>query len=287
MTELNWTGERLVTSVPEDFLVYEHLHRYAVCTDLCKGKTVLDIACGEGYGSYLMSMNAAFVYGVDIDAATVAHADKKYSSLKNNIAFKQGSVTNIPLEDKSVDLVVSFETLEHIAEHEQMMKEVKRVLRSRGMFVVSTPDKPVYNKRSPNNPFHVKELDTESLRQLLQGFFQHCQLYKQCRFSGSLIVPENNNAVGFTTYDGDYTSISHSMKEEHGFNIFYFNIAVCSDVPLSEIEISSVFNGAAAIAREKELLAEKTRSYIQKSSSYKLGNWFIRRLSFLKNKKQK
>lgn len=65
----NWTGERLETFVLNDSTI-EHLHRYAIAKELAQGKHVLDIACGEGYGSNLLASSARFVDGVDIDQST-------------------------------------------------------------------------------------------------------------------------------------------------------------------------------------------------------------------------
>src|ERR1700716_1400845 len=100
------TGERLVTTCHRP-LIYEHLHRYAIACGLAKGKRVLDIACGEGYGANLLAHVAAEVIGVDIDAATIAHAKNAYRH--RNLSFLKGSCTEIPCADQSMDLVASFE----------------------------------------------------------------------------------------------------------------------------------------------------------------------------------
>ena len=104
----------------------EHLHRYLLAAELAKGRRVLDIACGEGYGSDLLSQVARLVVGVDIAIEAFEHASLRYH--RPNLKFVAGSCTTIPLASGSVDVVVSFETLEHVAEHEAMLKEVRRVL---------------------------------------------------------------------------------------------------------------------------------------------------------------
>ena len=126
---LPWTGERLVPSHTGDTAI-EHLHRYAFAREYIEGKDVLDIACGEGYGSHMMSNIAANVVGVDISPEVIAHARNRYG---DKVTFSVGSCTDIPLSSASFDVVVSFETLEHLAGHEQMLKEVKRVLRPGGV----------------------------------------------------------------------------------------------------------------------------------------------------------
>jgi SAM-dependent methyltransferase len=103
---LPWTGERYVPEV-EGELELEHLHRYAIARDLAYGKEVLDIACGEGYGSELLASVARNVTGIDISEETIAHASRKY--VRSNLSFAVGSCASIPMPDASVDLVVSFD----------------------------------------------------------------------------------------------------------------------------------------------------------------------------------
>jgi len=169
MKELQWTGERLVTTI-KGIGVVEHLHRYAIACEFVTNKSVLDIASGEGYGSNLLAKNAKEVIGIDISEEAVTHASKKYKC--NNLFFKKGSVTNIPIENSSIDVVVSFETLEHVYEHEIMLKEIKRVIKSNGLVIISTPEKSNY--RAPNNEkqqFHLKELNFDEFEQLIKSNF--------------------------------------------------------------------------------------------------------------------
>ena len=153
---LPWTGERYLPDV-HGSIELEHLHRYLLASRLSLGKRVLDIACGEGYGSSLMSQSALSVIGVDIAADAVAHAKAKYQA--SNLEFRIGSCAAIPLPDHSVDVVVSFETIEHHHEHDAMMREIKRVLVPGGVLMISSPDKLEYSD-IPNysNEYHVREL---------------------------------------------------------------------------------------------------------------------------------
>jgi SAM-dependent methyltransferase len=283
--ELKWTGERLVTSLGDYYFTFEHLHRYALAREISKDKIVLDIACGEGYGSFLMSEVASYVYGVDIDDGTIKHAKNKYEETKNNLCYKTGSTNEIPLPDNSVDVAVSFETIEHHDAHEQMMKEIKRVLKADGIFIISSPDKDFYDQIVPNNPFHVKELRLSEFKTLLSNFFKSCRYYQQCFVAGSLIVPIKNKPAGFTTYDGDYVTITNNLNHEQYFNKPYYILAVCSDIPPENIETASFFNGAKAIINERNKYIEKGRKQITKSTSYKLGNWIIGKFYFLRNKR--
>src|SRR3569832_840889 len=107
----DWTGERFVPELQGN-IAEEHLHRYALAGVLTKGMRVLDVASGEGYGSALLARSAASVLGVEIDAASVAHAQGRYRM--PNLEFRQGNALAIPAPDAEFDAVVSFETIEHL-----------------------------------------------------------------------------------------------------------------------------------------------------------------------------
>jgi GT2 family glycosyltransferase/SAM-dependent methyltransferase len=235
--ELPWTGERLVPYHFGDTAV-EHLHRYAFALEYVGGKEVLDIACGEGYGTYLLSDVAANVIGVDISADVIAHAIGKYG---NRISFRQGSCIDIPLNNSSVDAVVSFETLEHIAEHELMLREVKRVLRTDGILIISTPDK-LFCSDLPknNNPFHVKELYREAFICLMESYFKRVLIFNQKICHTSVLAPTAGAPLtGFRHYLGDFRSV------RHGGEIMgpLFNLAVATDCELSLPSNVSLFQG--------------------------------------------
>jgi SAM-dependent methyltransferase len=165
---LDWTGERFVPWAKEAAVAYEHLHRYMWASTLVRGKRVLDLASGEGYGSNLLAGQAAYVCGVDIDPSAVRHAAEKYA--KPNLHFLTGSITAVPLPDsQSFDVIVCFEAIEHIEEHDVLLSEVKRLLKPDGLFVVSTPNKDTGGEVS--NPFHVKELTFDEFNALLSKHF--------------------------------------------------------------------------------------------------------------------
>src|SRR5262249_60166324 len=84
----------------------------------------------------------------------------------DKLNFAVGFCTNIPSEDHSDDVVVSFETLEHINEQNDFLKEVGRVLRPAGLIVMSTPDRTVYSPGHKNR-FHLQELSKPEFSQLL------------------------------------------------------------------------------------------------------------------------
>ena len=188
----SWSGERYVPGVVGN-VELEHLHRYMLAREFVVHRDVLDIACGEGYGSAMLAEVASSVIGVDIVPDVVAHAERKYRSTK--IQFKVGSCTRIPIPDASIDVVVSFETIEHHDQHDAMLAEIKRVLRPHGFLIISSPDRYEYSV-VPNyqNPFHVKELDRQEFTQLLHANFKHVVMYGQRIVYGSVILPDGGAA---------------------------------------------------------------------------------------------
>lgn len=191
---LDPTGERFLPNVLTGDIVAEHLHRYYFAQGYVKGKEVLDIACGEGYGSHYLAQQAASVVGVDVDAKTVEHAQATYSH--PGLSYRQGDCAAIPLEDNSVDVVVSFETIEHHDQHDAMMAEIKRVLRPDGLLIISSPDKHEYSEKPGyDNPYHVKELYKEEFEQLLSKHFEHSTLLGQRVVYGSAMWDTRNKTL--------------------------------------------------------------------------------------------
>ncbi len=143
---MKFTGERYLPETVSPEISYEHWHRYLFANQYIKGKVILDIACGEGYGSNFLSETAKKVLGVDISEESIIHASSKY--LKDNLEFRQGSASSVPIKGKSIfDVIISFETIEHISEVDQglFLNEVKRLLKPQGIFLVSTPNKFLYS----------------------------------------------------------------------------------------------------------------------------------------------
>lgn len=286
MGELKWTGERLITSVEAMHGVVEHLHRYALAKQIIKDKVVLDIASGEGYGSFLMSKDARKVFGVDIDRESVNHAAEKYSN-NANLEYLCGSTSKIPLPDNSVDVVVSFETLEHHDEHDMMMLEVSRVLKVDGILFISSPEKTIYKERDPNNPYHIKELTIAEFKVLLKKYFKYNQFFTQRFVASSLIAAEKNvKGCNFKMFDGDYKDVYEGLNENDSFyNKPFFNIAISSNTETADVNLpsASIFNGANVIENEIEYLKNEYKK-ISNSISFKVGNWIVRKFSFLKKR---
>lgn len=207
---------------------YEHLHRYLFCRPYVKGKVVLDIASGEGYGSRWLAEDASRVYGVDVDGEAVSHAAKKY--IKSNLSFHVGSCDAIPLESASIDIVVSFETIEHHDRHEEMMLEIKRVLKPDGILIISSPNKYVHQDKNKNiNPFHIKELYEEEFKGLMALHFKSCYFLDQKLITGSAIT-HRGGGQGHTVICSKEGKFHLSQDIVPGVVDPYYFLAICSDV---------------------------------------------------------
>jgi SAM-dependent methyltransferase len=222
---MEFTGERFIPEL-EGEIKYEHLHRYALAMDLAAGKAVLDIATGEGYGAALLGQVARFVVGVDIDSEIIQHARQRY--LCRNLSFCVGSCAAIPLSDNSIDLVSSFETIEHHEHHDKMMEEIKRVLKPSGILILSSPNRLTYSDGVEyNNPYHIKELYYEELCELLSRHFRYQYIYGQRLAAGSFVFPLEDLGVNcYQAYTGNSALISRKICRLASPTYF---IAVCSD----------------------------------------------------------
>jgi len=282
--KLAWTGERLVTELINHEASLDHLHRYARARELAVGLDVLDIASGEGYGSNLLAQVARSVVGVDIAQEAVDFANSKYK--RSNLTFRQGSASAMPLPDASVDIIVSFETLEHHHLHDEMFLEIKRVLRPNGVLIMSSPEKSTYQELDPDNPFHVKELNLAEFRTLIEKYFGHYKMLYQRYLEASVLTVENEVGA-LVEYTGDFDSIESTV----GLKKWYYNICIASDAELQPVA-PSVFRrkdapaSPWAVAWENEQkkgrkLQEQIQS-IYDSRTYRIGRLVTAPLRFLK-----
>jgi ubiquinone/menaquinone biosynthesis C-methylase UbiE len=257
-----FTGERLETTVVGRIAI-EHLHRYALVQNYLENKIVLDIASGEGYGSNLLSKKAKFVYGVDIDKSTVSFAKNKYSH--NKIKFIVGSTSKIPLNDSSIDVVTSFETIEHHNEHHEMMLEIKRVLKPKGILIISSPDKLHYSdNRDYKNEFHIKELYKNEFDDLIKKYFKNTQILSQTHLNGISFILSEMNQQSLRLFSGDFNYIKRKNKSP------MFLISIASDTSFEKQSIS-VFDGCKVnkFSAAKKLENESKR--VKNTMTFKVG----------------
>jgi SAM-dependent methyltransferase len=245
---LEFTGERFVTECQGE-MVYEHWHRYLLAREYAHGKRVLDIPCGEGYGSHLLAGVADSVVGVDISNEAVAHASEKYR--KQNLQYIAASGTQMPLPDASFDFIVSFEMIEHIHEQEAFLREVNRLLKPDGVFLISSPNRPEYSdKTGYKNEFHVKELDKEELhQQLLQHWPNQIWLAQRAAFH-SMIWPIDTIAQ---------KAWAMNEKGETGFPEPMYFVVFCAK---NEAALANIQAPLTLVAdKENSVYAEWSRTY--------------------------
>ncbi|MDP4029147.1 MAG: methyltransferase domain-containing protein [Gallionella sp.] len=203
MTEpLSFTGERFLPE-REGEIWYEHWHRYALARQLSQHRSVLDVACGEGYGSAMLAENAERVTGVDISVDAIRHARSRYGH-QANLEFIAASCDRLPFPDASFDLAISFETIEHIETQQAFVAELARVLRPDGVLLLSSPNKRLYSDAHDyHNEFHVRELYRDELEELLRAAFPHRFWLGQKLLFHSAIWPESGDIAATEYLVGD------------------------------------------------------------------------------------
>ena len=194
---MEFTGERVVPGKTPQTIYDEHIYRYIFAAGLTEDKVVLDVACGTGYGTgYMMEKGAREVVGVDISVAAVDYARERFGT-NNEASFVCADAIRLPFVDNTFDVVVSFETIEHIRQYGKFLGECRRVLKENGLLVCSTPNRRIFspNLAKPLNTFHVREFWPEEFCRLLRRYFAHITLYGQCD------VKLADNSVDRTNYN--------------------------------------------------------------------------------------
>lgn len=257
--KLDFDGERYVSGHlgPTQ---HAHHHRYLIARQHCQGKDVLDLASGEGYGSDLLAQVANTVIGVDIDKAAVEFANRQY--VRPGLRYINAPATALPLKNDSIDVVVSFETIEHLVDHATFMNEIQRVLRPDGLLIISSPNRPIYSdKPDYHNPFHFKELDLPEFRSLLEGSFENVRMFAQRQVTGSVLSPEELTGLPDEVYA---TENAQSYSHELLFDAPQYFVAFASNATVS------VHPGSI-------LVNEVFVSNLQKQATYHRGQLFSER----------
>lgn len=214
---MEFTGERLVLGAADHELETEHMLRYEFAGQFVSNKRVLDAACGTGYGSAMMAKTALSVWGIDISREAVAFAEADYAD--SGAHFVCGSVTELPFEDNAFDVVVSYETLEHIDARSQelFLAEIKRVLAPDGMLIMSTPNREVYDRRG-DNKFHICERSFTEFGGMLAERYANVRIFSQQWETG----------ISITCYGESKAMLQSALRPESA----EYLVAVCSDSPI-------------------------------------------------------
>ncbi len=211
-----------------DIILNEHLVRYQFASRFVKDKKVLDVACGSGYGSRILALaGAEKVVGMDKNPEAV----KKSKSLElANLIYKEGDAEKIDAGNGEFDVVVSFETVEHLHNQESYALELSRVISDDGLVLVSTPNKDVFGNK---NPFHVKELAKVEFEALLKKFFPFVVCFEQ------------ENAVCSMLKLAGENSIAKTFVSSSGQALYF--LAICSKKKISEEDFKGIGYGNASV----------------------------------------
>jgi SAM-dependent methyltransferase len=172
---LELTGERTLPDVPaENYWYQRHVAVYRWIADRCAGLHVVDMACGEGYGTDLLARRAASVTGVDANPHAHEHARLKYT--RPGVRFVRDLVETY---EEPCDAVVFLQTIEHVQRPKEVLDHFREMLGPGGAAYVSTPNvltlAPPGAERS-GNPWHVREYRASEFRQLCEASFGSVEL---------------------------------------------------------------------------------------------------------------
>jgi ubiquinone/menaquinone biosynthesis C-methylase UbiE len=157
----------------------EHVHRYNEALKYINpGDAVLDIACGTGFGTDIIAgKTQGKVIGGDIAEEAIEECRKQWN--KSNLEFKVLDGTKLDFPDQYFNKIVSFETIEHTGQYQQMIAEFARVLKPDGQLILSTPNRDVLSPNGIENPFHVQEFTYDELKKILETSFRNVWLTGQ------------------------------------------------------------------------------------------------------------
>ena len=248
---IEWTGERCVPWADAVQTVYEHLHRYRFAASFAHGKRVLELASGEGYGAALLAAAATSVVAVELDRDAVAHSRATYPL--RNLEFVEGSMLDLEsYPSGSFDLVVCFEAIEHVREHEELIEGIARVTGADGLVVLSTPDRDAYNAMLYEpNPFHVRELNRPELTALLLPHFPHVALWGQSEVGGSRLAPLDDASNETATDETLVVKQANEWIDQPTAPPLYL-VAVGSRLPLAHANRSYLLDTSGEPLRSRE-----------------------------------
>ena len=151
------------------------LARYEFAKSYAKDKIILDLGCGEGYGTAYLSSVAKHATGIDISRDAIEQAREKYS--RPNLAYEVMDCYSLAFPDAHFDFVCSFEVIEHVDNCDKYLSEIRRVLRRNGTVLISTPNKDA--SAYSYSEHHLQHFSAAELQELLGRYFETATLLKQ------------------------------------------------------------------------------------------------------------
>ncbi|MBI3999787.1 MAG: class I SAM-dependent methyltransferase [Candidatus Omnitrophica bacterium] len=219
------------------------MKRYVFVQGLCQDMRVLDVACGTGYGVHYLAGFAEQIIGIDQSWEAVSYAYEHYR--RENTAFYVMNAGTLGFRDKSFDVVCSFETIEHLRNVEFYLGEVVRILKSNGVYLVSSPCVKE-TTLTPENPFHCQEWSVLDFETLLKRYFGSVRLFGQRRRQTTLHrllqkadifnlrkrirLPQLTKSLSFAVGTPPFCEMGLNDLEivENDFNRALWTIGICS-----------------------------------------------------------
>jgi len=179
MSENSFSERVVPDNVPYNFW-QEHINRYIFALNYVSNRVVLDVACGTGYGTELISKTAYLAIGLDVSRIALTYASK-HCRKNSHIDFVLADANHLPFRSGTFEIVVSFETIEHLIHPQDFLQQIKSVLEINGQLIISTPNGKISspNRNKPTNPFHFREFDRQEFSNLMSIFSQRPQFYSQ------------------------------------------------------------------------------------------------------------
>ncbi|MDD5617785.1 MAG: class I SAM-dependent methyltransferase [Candidatus Omnitrophica bacterium] len=177
MAEIVNTGERILLEKETPLMIARHFCAYKFAKDFVCGKTVLDIGCGEGYGSDFLADSAKDVLGIDYDKEVIVYAKEKYN--KKNLDLVVLDIKDLSSLDKKFDVICSFQNIEHIRDTDKLLKDILGLLNDNWVFICSTCNikDASPGRATPFNRFHVKEYLVHEFRNLFEARFRKVEMF--------------------------------------------------------------------------------------------------------------
>ncbi len=196
------TGERTLPGIPDErYWFLRHVIAYRLAAEVVAGldaPVALDAGCGEGYGlALLRDAGAGRVIGVDLDEPTVAHARARYADADAGIEVVAAELREVPVPDDTVEVVVSFQVIEHLHDIPGFLAELRRLTRPGGRVLIATPNRLTFTPDSdtPVNPFHTVEFTAGELERLLTRAGFEVEQVRGVHHAGRLAEVERQRGV--------------------------------------------------------------------------------------------
>ena len=221
---LEFDGERVIPGQVDPNLMAEHRARYDFSCQFSREATVLDLACGTGYGSAALAEKASTVYALDLSEEAVRYGKSNYAQPR--IHFLVGDGRILPFGGARFDVVIAFEIFEHLADPLPLLEDIKRVLKPEGVLLLSTPNRSISEEeRLEPNPFHLQEYVLDEFFPILQQVFEHVVVGGQNHAEGISLGFPGRGSNALPAGDKEPQDTPQSIAESQFF------IAICSRLP--------------------------------------------------------